>query len=559
VTAPNPSTAMARVLVDTLAVHGVDLIAMSPGSRSAAIAIAAAADDRMETVVFVDERSAAFFALGRAKASGSPAAVLCTSGTAVANWFPAVVEADSSATPLILISADRPFELRGVGANQTIDQTEIFGAKVRAFLDLEAPGLEDRALDWRSAVVRAVSAARGPLPGPVHLNVGFREPTVPSGDDGRSRSAPYPHELGLPGVAYEAVRPPRNPPGGIELPEHSRGLVVAGDGEYDRKALLEVAEGLGWPVLATAMSGMRGMGVIDSYHHLLADGVPGRLRPVVAVAIGAIGPSQRLETLVSTADVRIRVDYWGRSIDPSRDATHRLVADPVEFLAGIGPEADPGWGRAWQQSAGSVRTALDRRLATEAVTTCAGVARAVDGVAREALVVASSLPIRAVDAHLTGAGKVVANRGASGIDGFVATALGVASVSGRTLAVSGDLSLFHDANGFLNDGQQDCTMVVINNRGGGLFDHLPQRAHAPYYERLFVAAQDRDIADLARFHRIGFELVSQVGDLAGVIEDAISSGGRRLIEVPVDREIDLEMWRELDRVALSRIADDFKS
>ena len=254
---------MARAVVDELSRGGVDLVVISPGSRSAALAIAASEHPQLETRVVLDERSAAFHALGRAKATGFPAAVLSTSGTAPANYFPAIVEADMSLTPLVVLSADRPMELRGVGANQTIDQTRLFGEKVRFFTDVEAPGSDANLNEsWRSTVSEAVARAlgQGDRPGPVHLNLAFGEPTVPVADDGRTLVSEYPFAIdgraaGAPWID-PAIRVPG--PADLHLVGSSRGLIIAGEGDYDRGGVMQAAETPGWPVLATALSGIRG-------------------------------------------------------------------------------------------------------------------------------------------------------------------------------------------------------------------------------------------------------------------------------------------------------------
>lgn len=545
-THPNPSTALARVVIDQLAAGGARLVVISPGSRSAALAIAAWSHPEIETRVVIDERSAAFHALGAARAGSRPAVVLCTSGTAGANFFPAIVEADMACVPLIAITADRPSELQGVGANQTIDQIEMFGSKVRAFDSIEAPG-DDRDLnaEWRSAVARLTGAATGIPPGPVHLNLRFREPTVPVTHDGRTAGVAYPHPT--PRIGEIEVSTGGEPD--IDLPRLSgeRGLVVAGDGDYDREALVELAAGLGWPVLATVLSGMRGGNSISGYHHLLADGIPQRLRPETVVAVGAIGPSTRLESLVSSASHRVRVDRWGRVIDPRRDATHVLRADVNDVLRGVDGEADPDWWEGWVRADQARRGQVDKILTGSTEMTGAGVAWSLDRVEWETMVVASSLPVREVDAHVHRPGDVFANRGASGIDGFVSTALGVAGTRPRTLALAGDLSLLHDGNGFLHDAGIPITFVVIDNRGGGLFDALPQASHAPGYERLFVTDPHRDLSVFAELHGLRYVEASDSEGLIRLASQCLDRPGKHLIRVPVDRGADLAMRAQLDR------------
>jgi 2-succinyl-5-enolpyruvyl-6-hydroxy-3-cyclohexene-1-carboxylate synthase len=546
---PNPSTALARTVIDELAHRGVRLFVVSPGSRSAALAIAAAVNPDVETRVVVDERSAAFHALGASRASGRPAAVVSTSGSAPTHFFPAIVEADASCVPLVAVSADRPAELQGVGANQTMDQAHLFGDKVRAYAGIEAPdGSTDANLEWRGTVARLLGSADGPTPGPVHLNVRFREPTVPATDDGRTRGETYP--FATPRAGESGVTPLASDLGEGE-PEYpvldgERGLIVAGDGVYDRPALTRVSGELGWPVLATAMSGMRGGEVVTAYHHLLADGVSDSLRPLTVVAVGAIGPSSRLETLVASATWRVRIDRWGRSIDPGRDATHRLHGDVVALLARVDNPAPSGWRKVWLETDRLRREEMNGLLGRAQSMTGAGVAAALDYVSWETLVVSSSLPIREVDAHLTRGGSVLANRGLSGVDGFVSTALGVAGENRRVLAVSGDISLLHDGNGFIHDGDIDLTLVVIDNGGGGLFDSLPQARHAPQYERLFVSPHHRRIEDLAQLHGLRYQEADDAATLRRLCEDGLGRPGVDVIRVAVDRGDDLAMRDQLD-------------
>jgi 2-succinyl-5-enolpyruvyl-6-hydroxy-3-cyclohexene-1-carboxylate synthase len=534
------------VVVDELANRGVKLIVIAPGSRSGALAIAAAGHPDIETRVVIDERSAAFHALGSALASKSPVAVLSTSGSAPAHFFPAVVEADMSGVPLIAVSADRPEEMQGVGANQTIDQTALFGTKVRDYVGIEAPDASvDRNLEWRHSVARLVSATIGARPGPAHLNVRFREPTVPVTDDGRIHGDEYP--FATPRLPNMQMAVP-NEAEGIDLPQLApeRGLIIAGDGEYDRQALAARAAELRWPILVTALSGLRGNSGISTYHHLLSDGVPGDLRPETVVAVGSIGPSERLETLVAAATRRVRIDRWGRVIDPKRNATEILVGDVNALLARVARGSGPSWMQRWARADEDCRARMDRIIVDADGMSGAAVAKALNEIEWGCLVVASSLPIREVDAHLTRPGPVLGNRGASGIDGFVSTALGVAAEFERTIALAGDLSLLHDSNGFLNDAAIDLTAVVIDNDGGGLFDSLPQARHAPDYERLFVTPPDRDLQILANFHGLRYQEVADTAALSRTANEALGREGIDLIRVPVDRALDVNLRNQLD-------------
>jgi 2-succinyl-5-enolpyruvyl-6-hydroxy-3-cyclohexene-1-carboxylate synthase len=551
---PNPSTAQARAIADELARHGVLRAMISPGSRSAALAIALE-ESPIAVDVVVDERSAAFRALGISRATGAPVACVSTSGTAGANFFPAVVEADLSSVPLIILTADRPPELRDVGSNQTIDQVGMFGAKVRWFCDL---GIATSDFDgngyWRSAVSQAVARAmgHGRSPGPVHLNVSFREPTVPVTDDGRVQGAAYRYPIdGREGGTpwQESLVAARR---GAVLPdsEGRRGLLVVGeDWGDDAAGLMEEARRLGWPVLATALSGLRGEEVVTTYHHLLVDGVPLGLAPDLVVAAGRIGPSDRLAALTALDVPRIQVDRWGRWHDPRRHSTALVGGDLVATLGLIGQGCGEEWSTLWMARDARMREALRDSVDADGILTGPAVASAASSMPWQALTAASSMPVRDIDAHTVGPGRVFANRGASGIDGFTSTAIGVASCFDRTMAVSGDLSFLHDLSGLLGFGDVNLVLVIVDNNGGGLFDLLPPAEHSPSFERLFVAPHGRDLTAIGA--SLGFE-ATRVGSLDHLEESAwrgLEEGGAHVVIAPVERGAELKQRAGLDEVA----------
>jgi 2-succinyl-5-enolpyruvyl-6-hydroxy-3-cyclohexene-1-carboxylate synthase len=551
VSAPNPSTALATAVVDEITRHGVGQAVISPGSRSSALAIALDQHPGMTTTVVLDERSAAFRALGMSMASGRPVVTVCTSGTAIANQLPAVIEADLAGIPLVLLSADRPAEMIGVGANQTIDQVKIFGTRVRWFADLPAPASDlDQNGYWRTLVSQAMARAEGfgGRPGPVHLNIAFREPTVPVGDDGRSSSPGYAFGLdGRPEAEQWQRHQVGDPPGLSRVGlSGQRGLVIAGRDGHDLETLSAAAAAGGWVVLATAASGLRdGQTAVTAYHHLLVDGVPGSLQPDLVVTVGQIGPSDRLSSLTGLPVPQVHVDRWGAWDDPRRHATHMFHADPASLLSAIDLRPERGWVEHWAEIDSRIRVALDRRLDGVDGWTGPGVARALSGWQGQ-MVVASSMPIRDVDAHTVRADRVLANRGASGIDGFVATALGAASVGDRTVALSGDLSFLHDLGGFVADSTPGLVFVVIDNGGGGLFDLLPQATHAPGYERLFFAPHARDLVALSAAHGLKSETIGPDDRLLDRVDDG---GSPLVLVVPVDRHLDVETRRGLDATA----------
>ena len=551
-TQPNPSTAQARIIVDELHRHGVEYVVISPGSRSAALAIAFEEHQGVTTRVVLDERSAAFHALGRSRATRAPVVALATSGTALANYLPAVVEADLSLLPLLLISADRPPDLLHVGANQTIDQAGIFGDKVRwsCAVPPAEPGVDSNGY-LRSTVSQAVARARGhgARPGPVHLNVAFREPTVPVPDDGRTRAEPYPFSIegrpgGKPWQHHE-----RASPAGAVVGLGGRGLVVAGEGDYDPKEIFEAAQRLGWPVLATASSGLRLFDVVTTYHHLMVASVPEGLRPDLVVTVGRTGPSDRLGALTSLPVPQVQIDRWGAWNDPRRHSSHLLQADPAQTLDGFTPAPDARLLRSWHEADAVMRSALDDHLSGHETPTGPAVARALEPLDQLMLIAASSMPIRDVDAHVARTARVIANRGASGIDGFVSTALGAASATRGAVALAGDLSFLHDTSGFVVDEIGNVVFVIVDNGGGGLFDLLPQAEHAPAFERLFVAPHHLDLIRIAAALGLGTSLVEAVADLGATIRRLLDAGGPHVVVVPVEREADLKARRGLDDTA----------
>ena len=565
-THPNPSVAMAEVVVDELVRGGVIHFAVSPGSRSAALARTAQEHPGTEVTVLIDERSASFFALGAARVSGVPAAVITTSGTAVANLFPGVVESDASGIPLILLTADRPPELRETGANQTIDQLKLFGEAVRWFW--EAGPAEDRPGSnayWRASVARAVAEARGweGRPGPVHLNLNFREPTAPVSDDGRSRAKPF-----TSGTEGRPDRRPwiaarRAPEADLsfleEVRQARRGLVVVGEGAEGSGIFARLAEQLGWPLVAEALSGARRPPAISSYHHLLAAS-PAALKPDLALCFGKTGLSTSLAGVLSDPSIsQVVVGAPGRWADPSRAVTHLAVGSAlavaqalVERLGEGG--GDPGWLGMWREAEAACRPLIDDILDHDDLPSEPRTARDLAALPLDALVVGSSLPIREVEmfAHTTPA-IVLGNRGASGIDGLVSTALGAARARpGRVACLSGDLALLHDSNGFLVDERPSCVLVVVNNDGGGIFNFLPQARH-PHFEKLFGTPHGRDFEALAAFHELGYRKLGRASELAPAVETGMAEGGVWLVEVRTHREENRRLHQRIAEETARRV------
>jgi len=550
----NPGTALARVVVDELARGGVAEAVIAPGSRSAPLAIALAEHPGIRLHVRIDERSAAFLGLGLAKASGTPVPIVCTSGTAAANFHPAVLEAAHSQVGLVVLTADRPPELRGTGANQTVDQIKLYGDAVGLFTDLGvAEARRGMVAYWRSVICRALLSA---ATGPVHLNVPFREPLVhdpadeawPESLAGRSDGQPWTDISPTSGVA-EPVAELAEPP--------ERGILVVGDGAAAPGQAVAFAEAARWPIFAEPVSGARlGPNAITTYSQLVAiPEVVDRLAPELVVTVGKPGLARSLLDLYPRVS-HLVVDPNAHWADPTRTAFRVVPALPVRQRTA----SSSAWLAAWQRMETAARGELDRLLGRQADLSELGLAAQIVELAGDnaVLVVGSSMPIRCLDlAMRAGPGPwVLANRGVSGIDGCVSTAVGAAlahqaSGGGAAFAMLGDLSVLHDQNGLIigpGEPRPDLTVVVVNNAGGGIFSFLPY-AGTPQFEKLFGTPHGVDFAHVAAATGWEYHLVSAADELPG----ALKGGGTRLVEVRTDRQASVEFHRHV-RQALTTAA-----
>jgi 2-succinyl-5-enolpyruvyl-6-hydroxy-3-cyclohexene-1-carboxylate synthase len=562
----NPSTAQATVLVDELVRSGVSEAVLSPGSRSAPLAFAlhrADAAGRLRLHVRIDERTAGFLALGLAKASGRPVPVVTTSGTAAVNLHPAVVEASFSGVPLLALTADRPPELRGVGANQTIDQIRLYGDAVVLFVDL--PAADDRVgqvAKWRAVAGEAVAALHR---GPVHLNVPLREPLVPDG------SEEWVEPLAT------AVRP--TPWSGVadtgevmSLPEGPRTVVIAGDGSPT--AARRVAEAASWPLLAEPTSGARnGPNALASYR-LVLEHLAGAIERIVV--FGRPTLSRPVTRLLTRADVEV-VLVRGRVASPTMGRTDVVQTDEVAlgWVEKSAPRAEPDrWLQRWLDADAVAQKVVAEIVDGTADPSGPAIARAIaDALPPGALlVVGSSASARDLDLAepwddaATGSGGasdgrrlVLANRGASGIDGTVSTAIGAALVHrGDAFALLGDLTFLHDSTGLVigpTEPRPDLTIVVNNDDGGGIFGQLEPGAPelAGSFERLFGTSHGVDIASLCAATGTAHRLVTSIADLRDALRPG-SHRGIRVLEVPTDRS----RRRDLDRQLRDGVAAAFR-
>ena len=550
----NPSTAMATVFVDELIRGGVVEMVLAPGSRSAPLAFAAhaaAESGRVRLHVRIDERSAGFLALGMAKSSRGPVPVITTSGTAVANLHPAVLEATHAGIPLVVLSADRPAGLRKTMANQTTDQVKLFGDAVRTFADVPpafAGAAEGQQVpSWRSLVARSLATAAGQAsdaPGPVHLNLQFGEPLTPDTDggwtsavDGRPKGAPW-----------TSVSP--DPEGGNAdvLRSGLRTVLVAGDDAGTSARVL--AEQANWPILAEPTSGARtGPNGIRTYRLLLADdSLAGQIQRVVVCGHPTL--SRPVTRLLSRADLEIvAVPAATGWTDPGHQVSAVIRRPAVEA-----PD-DPGWLDLWRERDAAVSAQLDEllekqdELTPHQVAARVGAALPADGL----LYVGSSNPVRDLDLmmprHKVGERRLtIANRGLAGIDGTVSSAVGAALARGRTsraFALVGDVTFLHDSNGLVigpGEARPDLTIVVVNDDGGSIFASLEQGSpsYAASYDKLFGTPHGVDIEALCKSTGTSHHRVTSVDELDTAL--STPSGGIEVLEAVVRRD----NRRELD-------------
>lgn len=536
--------AWCRALFDGLYRVGIERVVVSPGSRSTPLALAAARDPRLTIHIILDERSAAFFAVGAARGSGRAVALVATSGSAVANWLPAVVEADLSRIPLVLLSADRPLELRGWGANQTIEQPGLFGNRVRSCNDLPVPQASAEALaEIRQRGALAAATACWPLPGPVHLNVPLREPLVPKQDPAPTAWPPM------------QVYPPRTggAPAGMDAIARSFrgcGLIVCGPAlgaNLTPEPITKLATTADCPILADPLSGLRcgphqRTRVMTRYEaYLRAAGTRKHLRPDWILRLGGLPVSKFLgHYLGDMRGVRqLVVDPHGRWPDPLHTTTDLLQGDPAEICDILASAVEPAatdWVRRWRTLEHVTAGFPQRALPTEACVVQTLIQRLP---ADSCLFSGNSMPIRDLDAFLTGRDaplRVIANRGASGIDGNLSTVMGLAAVSKTpVVALIGDLACLHDLGALAAAKGLNAAILVIDNDGGGIFGYLPQ-AGLPELEPLFLTPQSVDLKNAASAYGVRHRRLDDVGLLGDALTDALRRGGVELLVVPVDRQ-----------------------
>jgi 2-succinyl-5-enolpyruvyl-6-hydroxy-3-cyclohexene-1-carboxylate synthase len=526
-------------------------------------------DGRIRLHVHPDERSAAFVALGLGLARSAPAVVVCTSGTAAAELHPAVVEAHQARVPLLVVTTDRPPELRDVGAPQTIDQTHLFGRAVRRFVD---PGVPDEAgsSSWRSLGARVVADSLAPVPGPVHLNLPFREPLV-----GEAGSLPP----GRRGERSWHRHPAPASPDPLDAGTFAdalagrRGVILAGYGVEDPAGVHRLAARLRWPVLADPRSGAR-LPRTETVSHadalLRVPSFAERVRPEVVLRLGDLPASKVVGTWLAGLDAwQVGVHGAGAWSDPDRTLGGLVTAPPGAWCAAVagaldgdGSAAAEPWLRRWCAADAAAAEAIGTVLAAQRGITEPAAARAVLAALPDdaALVVSSSMPVRDVEWY--GAPRdrvrVLANRGANGIDGVTSTAVGVALAGAPTACLVGDLAFLHDSNGLwgLADRAVDLVVVVVDNAGGGIFSFLPQATALPadQFERFWGTPHRVDLPGLVRAHGLAVAEPESAGELGRAVAAQLATGGPSVVVVRTERAANVAVHEALHEAVRDAVA-----
>ena len=574
-TAANDSHVLMRAFAQELGRSAIAGAVSSPGSRSTPLLLALGRDGGFPVFSQVDERSAGFFALGLAKATGRPAVLVCTSGTAAANYLPAVIEAREARVPLIVCTADRPPELRDVGAGQAIDQVKLYGDAVSMFVEVGVERADGPTVRWiRSLACRAVATALGPRPGPVHLNFPFREPLVPDGelpaDTGETAGRPD----GRPWVAQVSA-----PPSGERAAQAlapvvgaaANGIVVAGRIEDEDPARLAEAaaaftQATGWPVLADALSGLRrGDGAVAHYHALL--GSPAfaeAAAPAAVLRIGDLPTSKRLRGwLAGLEAIGVLVDPHGAWQDP--DSGSDLVIDVppaalLEALAQAGGAGPGDWLGGWRSADDRVAEAIAGSLGDELSEPRVVLELGGALPAEATLLVASSLPVRDVENFFPRRDdppRILSNRGANGIDGTIATAYGLAAGSpDPVVLLLGDVAFAHDIGSLLSARRLGAplTIVLVDNGGGAIFDGLAIAGESDLYEQHVLTPTGLDIPGVAAAFGLHLLETSTPEELSAALAHGLTSSGTQLVHVRTDRAASIEARAAASRAAVAAIS-----
>jgi len=561
------------VLVETLVRSGVAQAVISPGSRSTPLTMALVRHAKIETIPVLDERSAAFFALGLARQHHRPTLLVCTSGTAGANYFPAMIEAQESGVPLLVITADRPPEMRECASGQTVDQQKLYGAHVNWFHELAMPEARLERLSYlRQTVAHAVARTRQPESGPVHLNAPFCDPLVPVED---GTAAMLRGKVDADFFAMLVAAPAATQPGGLpDLPRVARGLIVAGPCQPLNPAqyagVVELlAHKTGWPVLADSLSPLRayaavGQPFVSAYDLLVRNkALREELQPEFILCLGGWPISKPLREWIGGLHIPIWIiSETAKNLDALHGRTRSFQAD-IEALATVLPDrqTDLAYSADWTRADVRVRTAIEERLiGTDWLFEGKAVWLLSQHLPGDTpIFVANSMPVRDLEYFWAPNNRgcpIYFNRGANGIDGTLSAAIGVAHGNKPAILLSGDLALLHDTNGFLLRPKLagSLTIVLINNRGGGIFNHLPIAQFDPPFEEYFATPQAVDFKKLTSAYGAEHIAVTDWSHFASLIS-ALPKSGVRVLEICTDRKRDAAFRQELLAEVAGKAAD----
>ncbi|PSO85559.1 MAG: 2-succinyl-5-enolpyruvyl-6-hydroxy-3-cyclohexene-1-carboxylic-acid synthase [Cyanobacteria bacterium QS_3_48_167] len=574
----NTNTLWSSIIAETLKRLGLTTAIICPGSRSAPLTVAFAQHPEIEAIPILDERSAAFFALGVAKRSHVPAALVCTSGTAGANFYPAVIEASESQVPLLVLTADRPPELRDCHAGQAIDQQKLYGSYPNWQAELALPSQKIGMLRYlRQTIVQAVKRSLFSVPGAVHLNVPFREPLAPTPQPDTLNSQlhqedfftgitlnPYPHSC----TGDSASRPYSSLLSTWKQCE--RGIIIAGVAQPQHRqeycqAITHLSQSLGWAVLAEGLSPVRNYAHLNPYLISTYDLILGnpqlsqKLAPEMVIQLGALPTSKELRAwLNSTQPQRWIIDPSPENFDPLHGKTTHLHLSVEQLATTIPPLAkqesvSSDYLHQWRDAETQLRQALDKTMATTDTLFEGKAAWLLSQTLPPAtpLLIANSMPVRDVEFFWKPNNSGIqpfCNRGANGIEGSLSTALGIAHHHQSSVMLTGDLALLHDTNGFLqrNRFTGHLTIVLINNNGGGIFEMLPISQFEPPFQEYFATPQEIDFAQLCGTYGIEYKRITNWQQLQALL-NPLPEKGIRVLEIPTNRREDAK-WRQENMV-----------
>ncbi len=572
----NTNSVWASVLVETLQRLGLATAVVCPGSRSTPLTLALAQHPQIEAIPVLDERSAAFFALGLARQSGLPTVLVCTSGTAGANFYPAVIEARESRVPLLVLTADRPPELRECNAGQTVDQQKLYGTFPNWYSEVAVPSLDLAMLAYlRQTVIQAWERSRYPVPGPVHLNLPFRDPLAPVPQtEAQQLQALFPEDF------FSFLSSPSSPvlslpvlslPMELPLQEWqscTQGVIIAGPAQPQFpqpycEAIAHLSQTLGWPVLAEALSPLRNYAslnphLISTYDVIVRDpNLAAELAPAQVIRIGEMPTSKTLRTWLTQVQPRQWViDPGDRNLDPLHGRTVHLRIAIEQISANLpvpapvpAPVLNP-YLKQWLEAEAVTRQAMDHILAQtdDLIESKAAWLLSQCLPSETPLWIANSMPVRDMEWFWRPGDlriQPLFNRGANGIDGTLSTALGIAHRQASSVMLTGDLALLHDTNGFLLSRKLagHLTIVLINNNGGGIFEMLAIAQFDPPFEEFFATPQDIDFAPLCQAYGVEYEQIQSWEQLRQRLM-TLPDRGVRVLEIPTDRQRDTQWRRE---------------